>query len=108
MDVLSHAVAKLHIHVSCLGCDQIKQDMLTLLCGHNICQQCLQQFSKTDHPRSSVRCEVCCIETKVNHLSISLPNRAVSEVLTEIKMRVEHLINYDIIGETIAKEIFGK
>ena len=70
-----------------------------LLCGHNICQTCMQAYSKTDHPRSSIRCEVCSIETKVSHLTISLPNRAICEEMTAIKSQVEHLFKYDIIGD---------
>lgn len=105
---MSRNIAKLHVHMSCLGCDQIRTDCLMLGCGHNICKSCLSMHSKSDHPRSSVRCEVCKIETKVASLVISLPNRAVCEDLTDVKMRVEHLLNYDIIGETIVKEVFKK
>lgn len=81
---LSKCVAKLNAHVSCLGCDQLKTESLMLLCGHNICHSCLTLYSKTDHPRSSVRCEVCSIETKVAHLSISLPNRAICTDLIDL------------------------
>lgn len=108
LSFLARQVAKLHVHISCLGCDQIRTDSLMLLCGHNICDRCLQRYSKTDHPRSSVRCEVCSIETKVQHLAISLPNRAICEDMTEIKERVDHLLNYDIIGDTIVSEVFKK
>jgi len=79
-----------------------------LLCGHNICSQCLTLYSKTDHPRSSVRCEVCSIETKVAHLSISLPNRSICEDLIEIRQSLDYLMSYDMIGEIIVKEVFKK
>ena len=96
------------MHVSCLGCDLVKSDSLMLLCGHNICSSCLTLYSKTDHPRSSVRCEVCSIETKVAHLSISLPNRSICEDLTEIRLTLELLTSYDLIGDIIVKEVFKK
>ena len=74
---------KLHLHVSCLGCDQIKPETMVLICGHNICKTCLNKYSSTEHPRSSIRCDVCLLETKVVLLSVSIPNRAVCDILIE-------------------------
>ena len=108
VDYLSRNVAKLNVHISCLGCDRVKPDTLMLLCGHNICSACLSQYSKTDHPRSSIRCEVCSIETKVTNLAISLPNRAICDEMLDIKVRIDRLLNYDLVGETISKELHVK
>ena len=73
------------MHVSCLGCDQIKPEIVKLICGHNICRSCLNRNSSQDHPKSSVRCDVCEIVTKVVQLVVSIPNREVSELLLKIQ-----------------------
>ena len=73
----------LHLHVSCLGCDQIKQETMKLVCGHNICRECLNQYSYTDNTESSIRCDVCAIETKVVLLSVSIANRAISSIMLD-------------------------
>ena len=77
---------RFHLHVSCLGCDQIKQDTMKMICGHNICKQCLNKYSSTEHPRSSIRCDVCMLETKVVMLTISVPNRSICEILIECQV----------------------
>ena len=77
---------KLHLHVSCLGCDLIKNETMKLLCGHNICRSCLNKYSSSEHPKSSVRCEVCQIETKVVLLTISIPNRAICQILIDTQI----------------------
>ena len=59
---------------------------MKLLCGHNICRSCLNKYSSSEHPKSSVRCEVCQIETKVVLLSISIPNRAVCQILIDVQV----------------------
>ena len=56
-----------------------------LLCGHNICRTCLNSYSSTNHPKSSIRCEVCNLETKVLHLTMSKPNIEISRVIISIQ-----------------------
>ena len=74
---------KFHLHVSCLGCDLIKAETMKMICGHNICKTCLNRYSSTEHPRSSIRCDVCLLETKVVMLTVSIPNRAISQILLD-------------------------
>lgn len=74
---------RMHLHVSCLGCDQIKLETMKLVCGHNICKTCLQRYSATEHPKSCVRCEICNIETKCLLMNVSIPNRAMCQLLVE-------------------------
>lgn len=59
---------------------------MKLLCGHNICRSCLNKYSSSEHPKSSVRCEVCQIETKVVLLTISIPNRAICQILIDVQI----------------------
>jgi len=73
----------MHLHTSCLGCDQIKVESTKMVCGHNLCRSCLTRYSATDHPRSSVRCEICNLETKVLNMAVSIPNRAICKILLE-------------------------
>ena len=54
-----------------------------LQCGHNICNNCLNKYSSTDHPKSSIKCEGCDVETKVVHMVTSTPNRAVCQILLD-------------------------
>ena len=75
----------MHLHISCLGCDQIKLETMKMVCGHNICRNCLMKYSATEHPKSSVRCEICNIETKVLMMSVSIPNRALCQILHEVE-----------------------
>lgn len=56
-----------------------------MICGHNICRECLIKYSATDHPKSSVRCEICNIETKVFLMAVSIPNRAMSKLLHDVE-----------------------
>ena len=74
---------KFHLHTSCLGCDIIKLDSMSMICGHNICRTCINKYSRTDHPRSSIRCEVCAIETKIIMLTVSIPHQAICSILLE-------------------------
>ena len=70
--------------VACLGCDEVKKETLMMLCGHAICRQCLERYSSSKHPKSSIRCEVCNLETKVHFLVYSIPQRQVSEIYLKI------------------------
>ena len=56
---------------------------MKLVCGHNICRECLNQYSYTDNTESSIRCDVCAIETKVVLLSVSIANRAISSIMLD-------------------------
>ena len=58
---------------------------MKMVCGHNICRTCLMKYSATEHPKSSVRCEICNIETKVLMMSVSIPNRALCQILAEVE-----------------------
>lgn len=92
MATVDQAMNRIAIHLQCLSCDTIKQEALMLLCGHNICKTCLAVYSATDHPRSAIRCEECTIETKINHLVISMPNRAFCSSYLEIKSIFEEYL----------------
>ena len=78
----------MHLHVACLGCDQLKLETMKLVCGHNICRICLTRYSATDHPKSCVRCEICKIETKVLLMNVSIPNRAICSLLNDAEAKL--------------------
>ena len=78
-------------HISCLGCDEVKKDNMMLLCGHTICRDCLAKYSSINHPKSSIRCDVGKVETKINYLILPLPARNVSEVFLHLISKVQIL-----------------
>ena len=86
-------LTKMHLHVSCLGCDQIKTETLKMICGHNICRGCILKYSEMEHPKSAIRCEICKIETKVLLMTVSIPNRAMCLLLAEVETYLGHKLN---------------
>ena len=95
----------MHAHVSCLGCDEIKTDTMKMVCGHNICRDCLNKYSATEHPKSSVRCDICNIETKVFLMSVSIPNRAICLLLHSVETRLGRKLNVDSEADNKGKVI---
>jgi hypothetical protein len=66
-------VTKLATIISCLGCEQVKQESMMMMCGHNLCNECISKHSESYY-KNSVKCEACFIETKVKNLEKSMPH----------------------------------
>ena len=81
MDYIYKQFNAIFTNISCLGCDKVKTEVMMLICGHNICRTCLNSYSSTNHPKSSIRCEVCNLETKVLNLTLSKPHIQIAEVV---------------------------
>lgn len=85
MDYIYKQFNVLFTNASCLGCDKVKVEVMMLICGHNICRTCLNSYSSTNHPKSSIRCEVCNLETKVLNLTLSKPHIQIAEVIIQVQ-----------------------
>ena len=96
MDFIYRQFNAIFTSISCLGCDKVKTEIMMLLCGHNICRTCLSSYSSTNHPKSSIRCEVCNLETKVLHLTMSKPNIAISEVIISVQQYLGRDFYHDL------------
>lgn len=90
---------KMHLHISCLGCDEIKKDILTLQCGHNICRTCMNKYSSTEHHKASIRCEECSLETLVAHMNMKVPNRALALEMLVLEKYIGRKFRVGVVGE---------
>ena len=96
MDYIYKQFNAIFTNISCLGCDKVKTEVMMLICGHNICRTCLNSYSSTNHPKSSIRCEVCNLETKVLNLTLSKPHIQIAEVVIQVQEFIGRNFHADI------------
>jgi hypothetical protein len=79
--------------IVCLSCETLTSEVQMLMCGHNICKECIRKHSNMAHYRSLIRCEVCFQDTLVGQVIDSIPNTKTIEGFIDIKFCVNQLVN---------------
>lgn len=55
----------------CAVCERQPEDLLVLVCGHNLCVGCASEIFALNHSRNPFTCEICLMETHLDAETIA-------------------------------------